>query len=438
MKVRLTDEFVLRATCPPGKKDVLLTDDRGSGLGLRVTAAGARVFLWRGRIGQVVRTERLGPLTQAEGDGGLTVAAARKKAEKLRGAALDKRDVVAERRAKEVAEQQAAAERKATKARAAFTVAALVEQWTLLKLVERSESYRTRVPREMRRALAKWLDVPAGSLAHADAVRVLDDVRQKNGPIAANRLRAVASACWSWSMKRGSLTSNPWQATERPSQERTRERVLSDAEIANLWNAAGTLGFPWRSLLRAMVLTGQRRGEVAGMRWDELDLDCAEWRLPGERVKNSRSHIVPLSAPMLALLAGQPRSASGLVFEGARGTAPTGLHKPKERLDQAMREAAQKDGRPFADWVLHDIRRTVATGLQRLGVRLEVTESCLNHISGSRSGIVGVYQKHGWDSEKRAALDAWAAHVLALAEGAEKRSSVESLADHRQRRASVR
>jgi integrase len=438
MKVRLTDEFTARATCPPGKKDVLFTDDRGSGLALRVTATGARVFLWRGRIGQVVRTERLGPLTAAEGDGGLTVAAARKKAEKLRGYALDKRDVVAERRAKEAAARQAEAEQKAAKARAAYTVGILVDQWAALKLAERSQSYRTRVPREIRRALSKWLDVPAASFAHADAVQVLDQVKQRSGPIAANRLRAVASACWAWSMKRGSLAVNPWQATEKPSAERPRERVLSDAEIADLWHAAGTLGFPWCGLLRAMLLTGQRRGEVAGMHRDELELARAEWRLPGERVKNGHGHVVPLSAPMLALLAEQPRSASGLVFEGARGTAPTGLHKPKERLDRAMRDSAQEDGRQFDPWVLHDIRRTVATGLQRLGVRLEVTEALLNHVSGSRSGIVGVYQKHGWDTEKRAALDAWAMHVLGLAEGTEKRSGIEDLAQHRQRRALVR
>jgi integrase len=175
------------------------------------------------------------------------------------------------------------------------------------------------------------------------------------------------------------------------------------------------------------------------MAWSELDIRAAEWRLPGKRVKNGQDHTVPLTPAMLALLAEQPRfETSDFVFQGARGTAPTGFGKVKERLDKAMREAAQKEGCILLPWTLHDIRRTVATNLQRLGVRLEVTEAVLNHASGSRAGIVGVYQRYGWDVEKRAALDAWAARALALAQGSDGVAQPASLDAARARRTAGR
>jgi len=153
------------------------------------------------------------------------------------------------------------------------------------------------------------------------------------------------------------------------------------------------------------------------MRWDELDLERGLWSLPGDRTKNHHPHAIPLPPTAVALIQSSPRRrGADLAFEGARRTVPSGFGKVKERLDVAMQEAAKKARRRFQPWVLHDIRRTVATGFQRLGVRLEVTEAVLNHISGSRSGIVGVYQRHGWEREKAEALKAWEGHVLGLLE----------------------
>ncbi len=325
---------------------------------------------------------------------------------------------MAERRAARAAALEAEAARKAAEALAAYTVDVLIEQWSAHHLDERSASYRTRVPKELRMALAPWLTAPAGSLARADAVRALDATKADRGPIAANRLRAHARACWSWAVRRGALELNPWEATPRPAREVSRERVLSDAELAALWHAAGTLGHPWAPILRLLILTGQRRGEVAGMRWGELDLEAGLWSLPGARTKNHRPHTLPLPPEALEVLEAVPRHhGAELVFEGPRRNVPSGFGKVKARLDTAIAAAARQAGRPAAPWTLHDIRRTVATGLQRLGVRLEVTEALLNHVSGSRAGIAGVYQRHGWDREKAEALRAWAGHVLACADG---------------------
>ena len=143
------------------------------------------------------------------------------------------------------------------------------------------------------------------------------------------------------------------------------------------------------------MLTGQRRGEVAGMRWEELDLPGRAWNLPKERTKNGRSHTVLLAPEAIEIFDGVRRfEGSTLVFEGPRRTVPSGFGKVKLRLDKRLAEGLAEQGRVPAPWIVHDFRRTVATGFQRFGVRLEVTEAFLNHVSGNRAGIVGIYQRH--------------------------------------------
>jgi integrase len=170
--------------------------------------------------------------------------------------------------------------------------------------------------------------------------------------------------------------------------------------------------------------------------------------MPGERTKNGVAHVVPLSVPARDLIRTtlpkdadaerimrERRASNALVLPGAVGTVFSGWSKSKTALDKAIREARAKaaakagiTAAPLAPWSVHDLRRTVATGLQRLGVRLEVTEAVLNHVSGSRGGIAGVYQRHDWAVEKRAALDAWAAHVLTVAEQGKPGDNVVKLA----------
>jgi integrase len=191
-----------------------------------------------------------------------------------------------------------------------------------------------------------------------------------------------------------------------------RERVVSDDEINRIW--AGTEGpGAFNGIVRALLLTGQRREEVAGMTWDEIAPDLSVWTIPASRAKNGVAHVVPLSPHAQTVLRAASRvkrEADGsrdLVFSGEPGVF-SGWSKSKARLDS-------RSG--VNGWTLHDLRRTTATGLQKLGVRLEVTESVLNHVSGSRAGIVGVYQRHEWAEEKRAALNAWGEHVAAIVEG---------------------
>jgi integrase len=207
--------------------------------------------------------------------------------------------------------------------------------------------------------------------------------------------------------------------------------VLSDAEIAEIWRAAREAASPYGTIIRLLLLTGQRRGEVAGMTWGEISDELAIWTLPGERTKNGVAHTVPISTLARDLLralvpdhANKRGANGGFLLPGAVGTPFAGWSKAKRALDKAILDARAKTAdaasasrAPFVQWSVHDLRRTVATGLQRIGVRLEVTEAVMNHISGSRGGIAGVYQRHDWATEKRAALDAWASHVCSVVDG---------------------
>jgi integrase len=214
--------------------------------------------------------------------------------------------------------------------------------------------------------------------------------------------------------------------------------VLSDAEIADVWRAASEATSPYGTIIRLLILTGQRRGEVAGIAWNEIAEDLTTWTLPGERTKNGKPHTLPLSVPARDLLSAllpsdanearrvliDRRATNALALPGAAGTTFSGWSKCKRALDNAIIDARAQAAvavgtspARLVPWSVHDLRRTVATGLQRLGVRLEVTEAVLNHISGSRGGIAGVYQQHDWATEKRAALDAWSTHVLRCVTG---------------------
>jgi integrase len=188
------------------------------------------------------------------------------------------------------------------------------------------------------------------------------------------------------------------------------------------------MAYPFGLLFELLIATGQRREEAAGLDWSEVDRATALWTLPRERVKNDEANIIPLNRRAIAALdraAGrglESRSAwprKGFVFSST-GRAPVSGHSAaKAKLDARMIAIARQDAQSaddvsLAPWRLHDARRTLATGLQRLGVRFEVTKAVLNHVSGSRSGIAGVYQRHGWGPEKPAALGAWARHIEGL------------------------
>jgi integrase len=417
--IKLTDRAVADVPLPEATKDVLQFDAELKGFGLRVTKRGARIFLYQYRLGPKVRRIAIGewPTT--------TAIRARKLAETLRGAVKGGADPVADAKARRSATLHAEQEAKRNRATRAFTVGKLIDEWQAIRLSSKRSSYRTVAPKRLRVALADWVGLPASELTRSAVVRVLDHTASENGAVSANRLRAYGRAAFGWAFSRGTIDINPFDGLPKMESETPRDRVLSDPELARIWAASELLAEPWRSILLMLILTGQRRGEVTGMAWEELSDDRGTWTLPSSRTKNAQTHDVPLSQAAQELVRETARFVGcGHVFSRGRPKPPSGFGKVKVRLDALL----QSDGlSPPKPWRLHDIRRSVATGLQRLGVRLEVTEAILNHTSGSRSGIVGVYQRHKWTEEKKAALDAWANHVTSIARNAPTPAKVVSL-----------
>jgi integrase len=406
----LTPTFI-RAIKKPDAGRVDYPDGATPGLNLRVSADDSWVWTLRMRdqAGEL-RRFTLGPMTDKQG-----LKWARDEAEALRQKVRrEGRDPHRERR-------QAAAAAQAKAERDRLTLEVLVGDWQRMHLANRSPRYAAEAGRALRHAFAGQWGKPAAELDRATVVRVLDGLQRpargtddKAGASTprhaiAARTAAYGRACYAWAMKRDTVPSNPFDALPLPAPAPARERVLSDDELKAVWTAAGKASDPFGSLVRMLILTGQRREEVAGMRWEHLSDDLTLWTIPGSETKNGKPHLVPLTADAQTIIAareppaGEPRA--GLVFVGRVGTQFSGWSKCKADLD--------KDS-SVTEWRIHDLRRTLATSLQRLGVRLEVTEAVLNHISGSRAGLVGVYQRHDWRDEKATALAAWAAHVRGL------------------------
>jgi integrase len=431
--VNLTERKIEKLAPEHGRKDRLVFDGAQRGLAVRVTASGGRTFLCQYTLhGHKWRV----PLGSCSA---VALSKAREAAAAIMGDVAKGRNPAADRKV-------AAAAERARRTRDRLTLRVLIDDWNRLHLASRRPSYAAEAVRAMHYAFADRLDDAAEDLDRVAVVRALDaltrrrkrkdngDAPRTRGTAMTGRTAAYGRAAFAWALKRGAVSINPFAALPVAKSVGKRERVLSDIEIAAIWRAAEDSASPYSPIIRLLLLTGQRRGEVAGMTWEEISDDLATWTLPGERTKNGAAHTVPLSAPardvLRALLPedtkeakrtlGDWRAKGALVLPGAVGTRFAGWSKSKRALDKAIMERAKANeakSTPLAAWSVHDLRRTVATGLQRLGVRLEVTEAVLNHISGSRGGIAGVYQRHDWAAEKRAALDAWAAHLMATFSG---------------------
>jgi integrase len=253
----------------------------------------------------------------------------------------------------------------------------------------------------------RWGARKLGDIRRADIIAALDGLVD-DAPIVANRTLAALTSLFNWAASRDLIELNPCTRVERPAPEVHRDRVLADDELRAIWKAAADIGWPSGHIVRLLILTGQRRGEVTGMAWGEVDLEGKLWSLPRERIKNKRSHAVPLSAAAIKIIKAVPPIKSELIFSSNGHGVFNNWHTTKGRLDETS---------GVQNWHLHDIRRTVASGMAKLGINLPVIEKVLNHASGSFAGIVGVYQHHTFADEKRSALDAWANYVTALVEG---------------------
>jgi integrase len=247
------------------------------------------------------------------------------------------------------------------------------------------------------------------------AVR-LAEIEEERGPVARNRVRSTLSAFFGWAVTEGVVENNPVVGTGKADEGGSRERVLAEAELAEVWAALGDDQYD--DIVRLLILTGQRREEVGALRWSEVDLVRGLIVLGPERTKNRRLHELPLCNATRAILDRQPRrKGRDLVF--GYGPGPfSGWSDCKTALDERLLEArrrANRKAKPMPDWRLHDLRRTAATIMaDKLGVLPHIIEAVLNHVSGHRAGVAGVYNRARYAAEMRDALDRWAVHVTAI------------------------
>jgi integrase len=401
----LTDITIKKLLARPPEKRREVPDGRISGLYLVLQPTGAASWALRYRAAGAPRKLTLGAHPA------IGLAAARRRAQEALGDVAGGKDPAA---AKQAGRAAAKAEREAETDRVERVVDLFVERYAKVKTRDWAETQRL-LNREI---VGRWKGRRLSQITKAHVSSMLDEIVDRGAPIGANRVFAQFRKMCRWAIARGIIEHSPCDGVSAPSPETRRERVLDDAEIKIVWAAAESLGRPFGPVIQLLLLTGARRDEIAGMRWSEINLDTKAWTLPAARSKNRREHQVPLSDSAVAVLRALPRHEKvDFVFSTNGRTAVSGFSKVKVNVD-AWIAARLGERAPMPDWVIHDLRRTVATNLQKLGVRLEVTEAVLGHTSGSRAGIVGVYQRHDWAAEKRAALDTWSRRLDAIRTGA--------------------
>ena len=407
--MKLTPTAVRSAVLPKGKTEAIFFDDDIPGLGLRLREGGSRTFVFQYKRGRVQRRMNLGKA------GALNLAEVRQ---------LALQHYASVRRGEDPAADKADALRQAGE-----TFGFYMDQY----LDKLRQEYRPRSFTEIQRHLAKHARslhrMQLAKIDRRDIAAMIVAVTNDAGDPTANRVRASVSTFFTWAMQRGLAESNPVIGTEK-NEEKSRDRVLTPAELRLIWNALDDNEYG--ACIKLLALTGQRLSEIGGLRWSEVHDD--EIILPGERTKNGRPHVLPLSKAAAAIIAQQPKGAGDPIF-GDRERGFVNWSNCKIRLDARIAEA--NEGKPIEHWTPHDLRRTFATyaggGLPEhlfkklpardrdvasgLGIQPHVVEAVLHHVSGARGGVAGVYNRSTYAREKKHALDLWADRLLAIVSG---------------------
>lgn len=393
-----------------GPRDTFLWDDELRGFGVKITPAGKRSYVYQYRLGG--RESPTKRWTIGGHGSPWTPKTARDEAERLGrlvGQGIDPNE--AERERRRIASTLGFKDYVDT-----FSEGYLEIEW--------GDSWKLAKRRLEMYAVPELGSRPLPEIRASEITPIFDKVRSK--PALAANLYAVMRKLFNWAEKRDDIERSPMAKMEAPRGVKARKRVLSPDEIVALWRATYKLDAPFGPFVRLLIITLQRRSEVAGLLRLELHHNEQIWRLPGERAKNEADHIIPLNALAVAEFDGLGWKRKGLLFTTTGKTPISGFSKLKIRLDALMLAEMQKlldkradeEGEKRAPaviprWVIHDIRRTGTTQMQALGIPIEVTERVINHLSGETAGIRGVYNLYEYLPEKRRALDAWGAHLQA-------------------------
>jgi integrase len=420
--MKLNKTTVRGLQLPAGKPEAFVWDDDVRGFGVRLRAGGKRVWVVQYRVGAKQRRVTLGDVKKLDPD-------------RARAAAR-------ERLAEVTLGRDPQAEKVSERAKAAVTLGAVVETYLAGKrAMLRPKSFQE-TDRYLRKSWKSLHGIPIHRIERRTVAARMAEISADNGPAAATRARAALSGLFSWAVREGLAESNPVIGTNQPAEPRSRSRVLSEAELREVWRACR--GDDHGRIVRLLILTGQRRDEVGAMAWAELDLDRATWCIPGGRTKNHLDHTLPLPPLVMSIINDAPGAlAAGedtIPPNGVRGKSKVfgrgengfgGWSNAKAALDRRIFEARKRfaertrepaeDVKPIAAWTLHDIRRSVATHMAELGVLPHVIEALLNHVSGHKAGVAGIYNRSRYESEVKAALAMWADRVGELVGDAERK-----------------
>ncbi len=252
-----------------------------------------------------------------------------------------------------------------------------------------------------------WKKRSVADITKADVLQVLEPIMERGAPSSARHAFAAIRKFFNWAVEQGLIEDSPCRNLKAPGKHQSRDRVLSNDELVSVWQCCEEHGDTFGTIVRLLILTAQRRGEVCAMQWDEIDLGQKVWTIPGERTKNGKTHVVPLSETAIEILTALPRFNSPYVFP-ARGKLDqpySGYSKGKRTLNDAV---------GIDDWTLHDLRRTAATGMAQLGVEPHIVECILNHSTGTFGGVAGVYNRYRYLDQMREALIKWNDNVRQL------------------------
>lgn len=359
---------------PPVSGQEEHADAKVTGLRLRVGAGGQKTWILRKRVGAKTINKKLGTYPA------LSLA-------KARDDALSVIEALERNGASELVSR---------------TFGDLVTDWLNKVAKPNNRSWRMQERRLELHVLPHWKERDLRSIKRGD---IRDLVENIEGDVNPNRVLTLVRTLFRYALGRDWIEASPAEGIAKPKSEQSRDRVLDMAEVKRVYEAADLLGYPFTGFVQMLFLTGQRRTEVASMRWSDIDLENATWTIPAEASKSGRVHLVPLSATAVKLLEATPQLGDH-VWTSDGESYVTGYSKAKSRLDTFI--AAKGDA--LAPWVLHDVRRTVATHMVRLGVLEEVVGRVLNH---ARAGVTAkVYALHSYAPEKRVALDKWEADLL--------------------------
>jgi integrase len=408
---KLTDLFVER-TKPPARDRVEYFDTTFPALAFRVTSSGHKSWSLFYRNGGRLRRYTIGNYPAFD------PAAARKAASCALHRLAEGIDPGEEKRARRNAPKPLADD------------FATVAREYLERQVRRNTAESTY--KETRRILEQdvipeWGKRPIGSILRRDVSALIDKKAASGAEVQANRILARLRTLFSWAVEKDRIQANPCDGLRPPTKEKSRDRVLSEEEIRIFWRAAPELGWPFGPLFKLLLLTAQRRDEVATMEWSEINLDTGVWSIPREKAKNDQGHDVQLSAAALAIIGALPRVAGPYVFSTNGKTPVSGFSRAKERLDTSMLDVLKEASAEAAldPWILHDLRRTATTGMAALRVLPHVVDRILNHTSGTIRGVARVYNRFEYGEERKAALEAWGRRVDTIVTGAPAANVVE-------------